>query len=196
VDVPVVPPSLPREGGPLTRALGRWALRVTGWRFEGAFPDLPKAVVIVAPHTSNWDFAVGLAAKFALGLRSRWVGKHTLFRWPVGGLLRRLGGMPVDRSAPQDLVQQVIHDFATSERMLFTLAPEGTRKRVPQWKSGYWRIAREAGVPIVLVGFDFAGRRIVIRDPLWPTDSLEQDEAELRRRVTGIAPRHPALYVP
>lgn len=191
----MVPPSLPREGGPLTRALGRWALQLAGWRFEGAFPDLPKAVVIVAPHTSNWDFFVGLAAKFALGLESRWVGKHSLFVGPVAPLLRHWGGIPVDRRAPQDIVQRVVGDFAASERMLFTLAPEGTRKRVAEWKSGYWHIASRAGVPIVPVAFDFALRIIAIGPPLMPTD-LEADEARLRVFARGVVPRRPELYYP
>jgi 1-acyl-sn-glycerol-3-phosphate acyltransferase len=171
-------------------------MRRWGWRFEGAFPALPRFVVVVAPHTSNWDFFVGVTAKFALGLKAVWIGKDSLFRWPVGPLLRRIGGVPVDRSAPNAVVRTMVDEFARHEAMVFVLAPEGTRKRVERWRSGYWHIAHEARVPIIPVGFDFARRCIVIGPPLHTGDDLAADEQRLRDFARGIAPRRPALYVP
>ncbi len=196
VAVPKLPPNVPQEGGPLSRALGRAALRAAGWRIAGDFPDLPRFVCILVPHTSNWDFAVAVAAKFALGVRAVWIGKHTLFRWPVAGLLRRLGGIPVERSAPHAVVQRIAGEFAARDRMVFALAPEGTRKRVERWRSGYWHVARTAGVPIVPAGFDFALRTIFIGPPLTPGDSIEDDERRLREYARGIVPRRPGNYAP
>ena len=170
-------------------------LRRAGWRVVGNFPDLPKFVCIMAPHTSNWDFFVAVTVKFALGVRAVWIGKDTLFRWPVRGFLQRLGGIPVVRSAPHAVVQRIADEFAVRDRMIFALAPEGTRKRVERWRSGYWHVAHTAGVPIVPVGFDFALRTVFIGPPITTTDSLEDDERRLRDYVRGIVPKHPGNYV-
>ncbi len=194
--IPVLPSVIPQVGGPRTRALGAWVMRRWGWDFEGEFPALPKLVIVVVPHTSNWDFFVGVAAKFAIGLRAVWIGKDSLFRWPVGLVLRRIGGIPVDRSAPNAVVQTIVDEFARHEAMVFVLAPEGTRKRVERWRSGYWHIAHEARVPILPVGFDFARRRIVLGDTLHTGDALERDEQVLRDFARRITPQRPALYVP
>ena len=169
-------------------------MRLTGWRFAGGFPDLNKFVIIVAPHTSNWDFPVGLQAKFALGLQVTWIGKHTLFRWPAGGLLRTLGGVPVHRAIANAVVRRIVDEFAARERMVFALAPEGTRRRVEKWRSGYWHIAHQAGVPIVPVGFDYATREVRIGKPLVTSESLESDERALRAFCASIRARKPELY--
>src|SRR5688572_30972913 len=110
--LPEVGPQIPRSGGAVSRALGRLTLNVLGWRVEGPFPDVPKLVIIAAPHTSNWDFVVGIAAKLALGLRVLWFGKDSLFRGPLGLILTSLGGMPVDRSSVHDTVSQLVAEFA------------------------------------------------------------------------------------
>jgi len=170
-------------------------MRLTGWRFAGSFPDLKKFVIIVAPHTSNWDFPVGLQAKFALGLQATWVGKHTLFRWPVGGVLRTLGGIPVRRNSGSAVVQHIVDEFAARDRMVFALAPEGTRKRVEKWRSGYWHIARQAAVPIVPVGLDYVSRQVRIGKPVVTTDSLEADEHGLRDFFARVHARKPLNYV-
>ncbi|MEP6495426.1 MAG: lysophospholipid acyltransferase family protein [bacterium] len=161
---------MPRRGGPATRAIGRLALRVLGWQIEGEFPDRPKMVAIVAPHRSNWDFVVGIAAKFALGLDASWLGKHTLFRGPWGRLFKRWGGIPVDRRAAHDTVAAVIETFASRDRLLLAITPEGTRKPGGSWKSGFWHIARGARVPILPVAFDWEHRTVRILPPIEPRD--------------------------
>ncbi len=163
----------------MSRAFGRWVLGLLGWHIEGDLPNVAKAVIIVAPHTSNWDFVVGIAAKLALGLRAAWLGKHTLFRGPFGALMRALGGMPVDRSQPSDVVAQSVSRFSASERMVLGIAPEGTRKAVPRWRLGFYHIARAAAVPIVPVSFDWSRRALVIGAPLWPRDDAGADLAAL-----------------
>src|SRR5262245_57430086 len=125
--VPATPPAapqvhtaLPRSGGPFTRWVGRVALRALRWRIEGELPNRSKLVVIAAPHTSNWDFVVGIAARFALGIDVSWLGKHTLFRGPWSAILRRWGGIPIDRTASHDTVSQIVEQFR--ERTTFILA--------------------------------------------------------------------------
>ncbi|HVX38716.1 MAG TPA: lysophospholipid acyltransferase family protein [Gemmatimonadaceae bacterium] len=182
-----LPAALPRRGGPLTRAFGRAVLRLAGWRLEGSIPDRPKIVVIAAPHRSNWDFVIGIAGKFALGVEVAWLGKHTLFRGPVGWLFRRWGGVPVDRRTPQATVATAIERFAHADRMVLALAPEGTRKAV-EWKTGFWHIAHGAGVPIVPVAFDWDARAIRFMTAVEPTE-LAADMARLREQYRGVRGR-------
>jgi 1-acyl-sn-glycerol-3-phosphate acyltransferase len=165
-----------------------------GWRVGGAFPDLPKLVLIVAPHTSNRDFFVGLAAKFALGLDAVWIGKHSIFRWPVAGLLRRWGGIPVVRHEKHDVVQRIAAEFAARERMVFALSPEGTRRRITPWRTGFYHVARAAGVPILPVALDYATRTIHIGTPLTATGDYDADMAAPRALFAAATPRHPDAF--
>jgi 1-acyl-sn-glycerol-3-phosphate acyltransferase len=134
-------------------------LALRGWEFTGELPDVPKLIVIGAPHTTNWDFIVYLGFLHHFGVKASFIGKHTLFRWPFGYFFRWLGGIPVDRSRAAGLVQQVVEAIANSERMILVMAPEGTRKPAPYWKSGFLKIAAKAEIPIVLGYVDFPNRR-------------------------------------
>jgi 1-acyl-sn-glycerol-3-phosphate acyltransferase len=158
---------------------------VLGWRVEGEFPDLGKLVMIIAPHRTNWDFIVGLAAKFALSLDASWLGKHTLFRRPWGFLFRRWGGIPVDRRSSNDTVAVVAERFASRETLVLGIAPEGTRTAGARWKTGFWHIAQRAGVPIVPIAFDWSNRVIRIMPLLMPND-LERDMAEIQERYQSL----------
>jgi 1-acyl-sn-glycerol-3-phosphate acyltransferase len=194
LEVPRLGPNVQRAHGAFAAWLGRLSMRLSGWRFEGAVPDVPKIVLIVAPHTSNWDFLVGLQAKLALRLGGTFIGKHTLFRWPLGVFMRWLGGLPVDRSAPAGFVSQIAAAVRRAERMTVVIAPEGTRKLVPQWKSGFYRIAVEAGAPILPVGFDYP-RRVVFFAPLFqPTGDYEKDLAALRSHYRPDMGKKPENY--
>lgn len=168
-------------------------LRILGWRVEGALPDVPKLVIIAAPHTSNWDFPVGIAAKLALGLQVLWFGKDSLFRGPLGLVMKSLGGMPVDRSSSNNVVKQVIDEFARRERMILGLAPEGTRKRVERWRTGFYHIAHGARVPILPVALNWGERAIQIGPPFHTTGDMDGDLVELRSRFSGVSGRrrHP-----
>jgi 1-acyl-sn-glycerol-3-phosphate acyltransferase len=192
--VPELGPNLQRAHGPLGAWLGRTLMGLSGWRFEGTVPDVRKLVLIVAPHTSNWDFLVGLQAKLALRLGGVFIGKHTLFRFPLGIFMRWLGGIPVDRKAAAGFASEVAHVLRAADRMTVVLAPEGTRKRIPQWKSGFYRIATEAGVPILPVGFDYP-RRVVFFAPLFqPTGDYEKDLAALHSHYRAEMGKTPANY--
>ena len=133
-----------------------------GWRFVGEMPDLDKMILIGAPHTSNWDFIVYLAAISHWRISPRYIGKHTLFRWPFGFFFRRFGGIPVDRDRTGGLVGQVTEEFQKSERMILVMAPEGTRKAAPNWKSGFVKIAADARVPLVPVYIHFPRKQVVL----------------------------------
>lgn len=179
--IPAIPPNMPQvRPNRFTRWLGRTALRLGGWRVVGPIPDLAKAVLIVAPHSSNWDGIWGMAAKIALGLQVRVLGKAQLFWWPLGPLLRRLGAIPVNRSSPKGTVEQAVAIIEKFDRIWFTLTPEGTRKRVEHWKTGFWKIARAADVPIVMAYFHYPEKTIGIGQVFLTSDSLEQDMARIR----------------
>jgi len=192
--VPVLGPNVQRAHSALSAWLGRTSMSLSGWRFEGQVPDVRRMVLIVAPHTSNWDFLVGLQAKLALRLGGTFIGKHTLFRWPLGVFMRWLGGVPVDRGAATGFASEVARVLKQAEQMTVVLAPEGTRKRVEQWKSGFYRIAVEAGVPILPVGFDYS-RKVVFFAPLHqPTGDYEQDLPRLRAYYRAEMGKTPANY--
>ena len=180
--VPPVPANVPHvRGSGFVRWLGRTVLRLGGWRVVGPIPDLRKAVVIAAPHSSNWDGLWGLAAKMALGIEARILGKDKLFWWPLSVVLRRLGVVPLDRSSPQGTVGQAVAMIQGSERIWFALAPEGTRKPVKEWKSGFIRIARMAQVPIVPAYFHYPDKVIGFGAPFHTSGDDAADMAAVRR---------------
>jgi 1-acyl-sn-glycerol-3-phosphate acyltransferase len=192
--VPRLGSELPRAHGRIAGALGRLGMGLAGWRFEGSFPDLPRMVLIVAPHTSNWDFVVGLSAKLALRLKASFLAKHTLFWWPLGAYLRSIGGIPIDRSAPLGVVDEALRALRKSGRYILVIAPEGTRRRVGRWKSGFYRIAEAARVPIFLVAFDY-GRKVVRLGPLFePTGDYDGDLATIRSHYDGSMACRPELF--
>ncbi len=194
LNVPVLGSNVPGRGNALTAFIARSIMRLTGWRFEGSFPDIAKFVVIVAPHTSNWDFFVGVMAMFAAGFRGTFLGKHTLFRWPVGLVMRWLGGVPVNRSSANNVVEQVIDYFRTRPAMILALSPEGTRKKLPVWRSGFYNIAKGAGVPIMPVALDYSRRRIVFLPPMYPTDDRPADFARLGANFNAQMAYRPSQY--
>jgi len=178
--LPSLGPNVPRRGGPIRAAIGRGILRSCGWGAEGALPDLPKFIIIAAPHSSNWDFVLGIALIFALRLDIRFIGKAELFRGPFGWVMRSLGGIPVERSHPEGVVEQAVVRFAQEARLVLAIAPEGTRKPVARWKSGFYRIALGAGVPIVPGYFDNARKMVGFGPAFTPTGDAEADLATLR----------------
>ncbi|WP_133500211.1 lysophospholipid acyltransferase family protein [Cognatilysobacter terrigena] len=180
--VPELPPNAPRvKPNAVARWFGRTVLRLGGWRLVGEVPDVRKLVLIGAPHSSNWDGVWGFAAKMALGLDIRILGKDALFRVPVmGWFLRRLGVIPVDRSAAHGVVEQAAAMIRSADTFWYGLAPEGTRKRVERWKTGFWKIAKLADVPILPVYFHYPDKVIGV-GPLWtPGDDFATDMARIR----------------
>lgn len=167
--------------------LGRRWLRLTGWTLDGESPTSPKLVVIAAPHDTNWDLPYTLAASWAFGLDLSWMGKKSLFRWPFGGFMRWLGGVPVDRSAPQGVVEAVVERFRQSERFLLAIPPEGTRGQVRTWRSGFHRIAVAAQVPILCGFIDYRRRVVGLGGQFEPTGDVPTDMAHIRRFYREVA---------
>jgi 1-acyl-sn-glycerol-3-phosphate acyltransferase len=173
------------------RRFWRVLLGLGRWGVVGEVPPIRKMVIIGAHHTSNWDFVIGMLAARALGVRIRFLGKHTLFRAPFGWFFRMLGGIPVDRSHPGGVITQITTEFARSDDLVLVIAPEGTRSHRPYWRSGFYEIARSARVPIVLAALDAETRRVRIGPIIETTGDVTADMDRIREffaRYRGIKP--------
>ncbi|MDR1075083.1 MAG: lysophospholipid acyltransferase family protein [Xanthomonadaceae bacterium] len=180
--VPTLPPSAPAVKNPIRffRWLARRILRVTGWKVRGPLPDVSRLVMIIAPHSSNWDGFWGMVTKIAIGFEVNLLAKAQLFWWPLGPLLRRLGARPLDRRSPQGTVEQAIDLIDRSDRLWYALTPEGTRSAVKAWKTGFWKIAHGAKVPILMAYFHYPEKIMNISDLFWTTDDMDADMARIR----------------
>lgn len=169
--------------GPTTWVQRLWygLFRLFGWRYAGDLPTDSKYVIVVAPHTSNWDFIHAFIASRACPLPfPHWVGKHTLFRGPLGALLRRVGGIPLDRTASRNFVQQVGDEFARHERLIIAMAPEGTRSYTEFWKSGFYYMALGAQVPLYLAALDYKHRLVALSPRVELSSDPETDMARVQ----------------
>ena len=183
-----------RTPNPVLRFIGRLMLAIPGWKIRGMFPDIPKLVVIVAPHTSNWDFYFGLAAKFTLGIKAHWLGKHTLFRWPVKRILLWLGGIPIDRSQRRGVVNQLVEIFRQRKTMILGLAPEGTRRLKTRWKTGFYYTALKADIPILLGYIDYLKKEIGIGPLLHPSGDIQKDFQIISEFYRHVVPKKPHQF--
>jgi len=174
------------------RWIAKAALALLGWRTEVVPPPGPRCVIVFYPHTSNWDFVIGYLTKLAWGLPVQFLGKHTIFRWPFGALLRRMGGIPVDRGAHAGIIGQLVQEFARRPRLWLALAPEGTRAHTDHWKSGFYRLALEARVPLGLAYADYRERVCALTTYLTLTGDEVQDMARIRAFYAGKVGKHPA----
>ena len=171
--------------------------RRSGWRAEGHLPPDRKFILVGAPHTSNWDFLVFVGTIAAFGKQVHFIGKHTLFRWPFGAMMRGLGGVPVDRSAPRDLVQQMADQFAARDDFILIVAPEGTREKTIRWHTGFYQIALATGAPMVCAGPDYPRRRGIIGPVVYATGDYERDMAPAFAFFRTLKPKHPERgYIP
>lgn len=168
------------------------AFRLSGWRTEGAPPaDVPRYVLIAAPHTSNWDAVIMLLAARIYGMQLSWFVKDSWFRFPLGGVMRALGGFPIDRSARHGVVEQAIEKLRTSDHLALAVPPEGTRGKSAHWKSGFYHIARGANVPIVLSYLDY-GRKVAGIGPAFtPTGDIDKDFEVFREFYKDVQARFP-----
>jgi 1-acyl-sn-glycerol-3-phosphate acyltransferase len=166
--------------------LARFFLRLFGWKVEGQLPDLPKFVLIGAPHTSNWDFVMFLAIIFFLRANVRFMGKAELFRNPFGWFFYWCGGIPVDRSKSQGLVEQMVVACKKSNQFILTIAPEGTRHYVSEWKLGFYHIAKSAGIPVVMAIVDGAKKTLCLGQVFHPTENMDADIKAIKRFFAGM----------
>ncbi|MBZ2187694.1 lysophospholipid acyltransferase family protein [Alcanivorax sp. JB21] len=192
----VIGKAVPRRGNAFSRLLGRIILRLIGWRITGHFPDVPKAVVIGAPHSSNWDGLVAAGVVLALQVRIGLMAKETLFRWPFARVLRWLGGIPIHRDSARGVVDQSVDRFREREKLFLGIAPEGTRTAAEQWRTGFYMIASRARVPVIVAVLDYGRRELRFADVLYPGEDYSAAEmgADMQRilgHYRGVVPRRP-----
>lgn len=179
----------------LVKSIILWLYRRHGWRAEGVVPTPRRFVIIAAPHTSNWDFVYYLGLTQELGIKTYFMAKSSLFRWPIGGFMRAMGGVEVDRKSSHNYVQAMVDAFASNEEFILTVAPEGTRGRTRRWKTGFYQIAMAANVPIVVGLMDY-GRKVGGLGPMiWPSGDFRADMEKVLAVYRTCIPRHPELAV-
>ncbi|MES0338609.1 MAG: lysophospholipid acyltransferase family protein [Anaerolineales bacterium] len=176
------------------KTLAQWFIALVGWKAEGDLHLLPKKfVAIMAPHTSNWDLLFALGTISALGIKFNWFGKKEAFSWPIGGLFKLLGGIPIERSAHQNMVEQTAALIRSRDRVIIGIAPEGTRSNSKYWKTGFYNIAHQAGVPIVFAFLDYARKVGGLGPMMQTTGDIEEDLEEIRKYYKGVTAKNPAL---
>lgn len=189
-----LPPNAPAFGNKLSRAFGRLMLRSVGMKLGGTIPDVPKVILLGAPHTSNWDLILAMGMKYALGLDYSWMMKKEAFFFPFGGMFRAMGGIPIDRKAAKDVVGQMGDWFDANEKAWIGITPEGTRSKVGTYKKGYLRIAYATGVPIFVVGVNSETKTLIFDQFIELTGDINVDNARVRDFVrshhTGLKPEN------
>lgn len=186
---------IPRRSGRISQWIAVTAMRISGWKIEAAIPNIPKFILVGAPHTSNWDFVLTMLTKFALEVRISWMAKHSLFRWPFKRILEGLGGIPVNRDLKNaGVVEQTIELFKNRDKLALAIMPEGTRAKVMRWKSGFYHIAEGAKVPMVMVRFDYARRVIGIGPTFNPTGELAADLPLIQAIFASIQGKNPRQF--
>ncbi|MGE7137412.1 1-acyl-sn-glycerol-3-phosphate acyltransferase [Luteibacter sp. NPDC031894] len=180
-----LPPQAPSLSDSWWKRFCRWAIGLSGWRIVGDLPNLPKLILIGAPHSSYWDGVWGLLMKSALGLDLGVMIKREVLTGPYGPIVRRLGMIPIDRSAATNVVDQMVARFASHERMWLGITPEGTRKPVKQWKSGFLRIARASGVPIQPILIDYPTKTFTVGPLVEAGEDIEADMVRIRAMFGG-----------
>lgn len=175
----------------MLRLVARGLLMIGGWTPVGTAPELDKALFIAAPHTSNWDGIWGLIYRVAIDLDIHFFAKKDLFWFPLSHILRGLGGIPLDRNVPGAAVRQAVDAFRDNDKFFFGLAPEGTRSLRSHWKTGFYRIAREANVPVVLGFFDYRNRRLGIGPTIELSGDVAADMARIADYYVDIEGRRP-----
>jgi 1-acyl-sn-glycerol-3-phosphate acyltransferase len=194
LNAPTLGDAVPRWGNKLSRQAAQGLMRLLGWRFAGSVPNLPKMVLIGAPHTSNWDFPLAMMLFIALQARVYWLGKHTFVNGPLKPLLLWLGGVAVDRRAASGVVEQTAIQFQQRNQFILGLAPEGTRSLVPRWRMGFFYIAQAANVPILPIALDYGRKTIGIGDPIWPEVGETAVLAQLRSFYDSVQGRNPEKF--
>lgn len=178
---------------PFINAICWLYVRISGWRLIGKLPETDKFIVIFVNHTSNWDFLPLISIRYVERIYASWFGKHTLFKWPLGAILRSMGGIPINRQKSSNMVNQAIDIFNRHDSYILLIAPEGTRKQVKQWKTGFYYISLGAEVPICPLVLDYKLKQLVISEPFYPTGDIKEDIQSLQTcydRYTAKRPEY------
>lgn len=192
--LPDIPAAAPRRGGKFGRLLGKTVLSLLRWKVVGPFPNTPKLVLVGGPHTSNWDGIVGVAAMLTLDLDIQIMAKHTLFRGPVGWILNWLNAIPINRTQTSGVTEQMVERFNSSEKLFLGITPEGTRSGSTNWRTGFYRIANDAHVPIMPVALDFGVRQIRLAPSFYPTGNMDDDIQHLQEFIYSATPKRVMSY--
>ena len=178
---PTIGDTVPKRGNSLTKAIAFFFLRITGWRIVGEVPNVPKLIVIGAPHTSYWDFWLAMMIVFSLGIRVEIMGKETLFKYrPLAALFYWAGVFPVKRNTANGMVETVAELMNGRKQMFLALSPEGTRQKVAQWHTGFYHIARKTNLDILPLQLDFGQKTVFIHPPFSPTGQIEPDMQKIK----------------
>ncbi|MES2620273.1 MAG: lysophospholipid acyltransferase family protein [Bacteroidota bacterium] len=175
----------------MIKLVAQFVFWIAGWKVEGKVPELKKFVVIAAPHTSGWDFPLGIVARLILQIHFSFFAKQELFRPPFGFIFRALGGIPVNRSSSHGMVEQAVEMFSANDQFILALSPEGTREYVKKWRTGFYYIALHAKVPIVLAYLDFEHRIAGIGPTFYPTGDIDKDMEIIKDFYRPIKGKHP-----
>jgi len=189
--IPQLGPELPRRGNNFSRWLGRLMMRGLAWRIEGELCQQPRCVLVMGPHTSFWDFTNNFAVLLALGLDASWFIANSYAKGLPGKFLSTFGAIAVERNERRDLVSQMVEQFNARPRLVLALFPEGTRKPVVKWKTGFWHIAKQAGVPVQLVAVDYAKRATVFGPVIELSDDSDNDIQGMRQYFKAVVAKHP-----
>jgi len=177
----------------MLKKISQLVLSALGWQLEAQLPTEKKFVIIGAFHTSNWDFPLGILGLWAMDLKASWVGKHTLFRGPLGPIFKLLGGIPVDRTVHTGFIHRITEQYKTRDEMALTIAAEGTRSKTAHWKTGFYHIAVAAKVPIALGYLDYGKKKLGVGTTLYPCGDIKKDFEIIRefyRDKTGLRPEN------
>lgn len=183
----------PHRTGKIKYWIGYSVLRLFGWQALGQAPSAAKCILIGAPHTSNWDFPLAIAASYVYRIEIHWLGKSSLFRFPCGWLMRRLGGIPVDRSHSQGMVEQLKNTFDVSEHLILAIAAKGTRKKTQYWKSGFYWLAYTAKVPVQCCYLNYRNRQLYMGLSILPCGDVKKDMDVIREFFRGMHGKNPQL---
>lgn len=176
----------------IVRRFSVFMYSIGGWKAVQENPPPKKAVIIAAPHTSNWDFIYYFGLCNSLGIKSYWIGKSTLFKWPWGDMMRRMGGIPVDRSKSNNMVDAMVAEFEKRSEFLLTIPPEGTRGSVKQWRTGFYYIALKAKVPLIIGMMDYAKKSGGLGPSFMPTGDYKADMKRLSEFYHSVTPKFPS----
>jgi len=191
MNIPSTPECIPTRKYGLLHSISKRILAWCGWTINGELPNQPKFILAVAPHTSNWDFFIGIAAMFSLQLKVSFLGKASIFRWPVKSVLTAIGGIAVDRSNSHGVVGQIVQELKRNDKFILGLAPEGTRSKTTEWKTGFLHIAKQGNIPIVPVSFDFAKKEIFFHQEVYISGEISQELIEFKQIFADVCAKNP-----
>lgn len=186
---------IPQTKNRYTRFLGVNILKILGWKVLGELPQEKKFIMAIAPHTSNWDFIIGVAVLFALNLRIKFLGKKSIFIWPFTIILTQIGGIPIDRSERHGLVGKMVRYFKENEYFILALSPEGTRSKTKEWKSGFLHIAHQANVPVVPISFDFRKKEVNFLPATFIDNNIEHELSRFKHFFDNVCAKKSASSI-